>query len=144
MQIFAYNAPMKRLELCLEPAGHFPIEPNLDESVGDNSTSHDFNSSLPALLGDAVKNILSQNATGVSVFQPKATAASFQGAGHRLTDESSDYMETDEIPSSLVYKRVGPGQSVLVRQSDSIDKTHSADHGKLNKESGCFILFSFE
>lgn len=31
--MFRYNAQEDRLELCLEPYGHFPVEPNIEQKV---------------------------------------------------------------------------------------------------------------
>jgi deubiquitinating protein VCIP135 len=31
--VFRYNANEDRLELCLEPYGHFPVEPRIEEKV---------------------------------------------------------------------------------------------------------------
>lgn len=32
-QVFRYSAKEDRLELCLEPYGHFPVEPSIEQKV---------------------------------------------------------------------------------------------------------------
>ena len=39
--MFRYNAKEDRLELCLEPYGHFPIEPNIEQKVKDSHAEAD-------------------------------------------------------------------------------------------------------
>ena len=35
-KVFRYSSAEDRLELCLEPYGHFPVEPNIEQKVKDS------------------------------------------------------------------------------------------------------------
>lgn len=41
LQVFRYSAKEDRLELCLEPYGHFPIEPNIEQKAKATSVEEE-------------------------------------------------------------------------------------------------------
>lgn len=137
-KVFRYSAKEDRLELCLEPYGHFPIEPNIEQKVIDSNVEE-------AQEGSEVKF----GASGA--IRHGAEHKAFQGHGHLLTaarmptdlvcadrrphargfrdlcvpghhedsiteETEGDQMEAEtsqESSTSGSYQRLGPGYSVL-------------------------------
>ena len=75
--MFRYNAKEDRLELCLEPYGHFPIEPNIEQKVKDSHAEVDHD-------GAQVKF----GASGV--IRHGAEHKAFQGEYHYIKKHYSD------------------------------------------------------
>lgn len=46
VQVFRYNDVEDRLELCLEPHGHFPVQPEIEKLVRSGMIPHDVHSSV--------------------------------------------------------------------------------------------------
>jgi hypothetical protein len=120
VQTFAYNAAKGRLELCLEPEGHFAVSPDVEEQAAGGQ---DGDEEALALLS-TMRSILAQGATGVTTFK-NTTQLPFQGSGHKLK-QSEDHGSTEDTDAGHIrntagaYKRIGPVQSVL-------DTAHMAD-----------------
>lgn len=118
---FYYNAEQDRLELCVEPHGHFAIQPGMDEVISSFTGSrskqegiwpHQLGSSLGSIssitsMGSSSSNLA--GSSGVVMSKSKELLAlhkPFQGQGYSLSgtkapsssasdDEKMDGVETD-------------------------------------------------
>ena len=72
VQVFRFNATDDRLELCLEPYGHFPVEPDIEKKVKTKS---------PA-VGDGTHNVKFGSSGAVS--RDDKNMVAFSGHGHSL------------------------------------------------------------
>ena len=107
--MFAYNGTDDRLELCLEPHGHFPMEPNIEQKILDSGslqTSH-----LVGSGGD-------QAAGGRKSFGKKCQQAHvpFSGQGHSMLSSS----ENISMPHDLDMAPHGHKVSKLSHYSGSL------------------------
>jgi deubiquitinating protein VCIP135 len=97
LQVFRYNATEDRLELCLEPHGHFLVEPNIEAKV----------LSQPPEAAN-LKHHLNSGSQGVAINQPMQAPCpqvAFSGHGHTLGSVAEDKMPQDlEMPPSHAPK----------------------------------------
>ena len=79
LQVFAYNATEDRLELCLEPHGHYAIEPNIEQKVLSAS-------SLPKshLVGSSGDQAVSSSKKCQQAHVP------FSGQGHSMLSSNDN------------------------------------------------------
>lgn len=117
-KVFRYNAEHDRLELCLEPHGHFPVEPGIEEKVlGSQSNSNTFNTMLsddsnPVTHSD--KDSEMPGSSGVFVSKSQQILSShipFHGQGYSLrgtsdkVDSSASDSHYDSLDSDEVWHR---------------------------------------
>uniref|UniRef100_T1J3E2 Uncharacterized protein n=1 Tax=Strigamia maritima TaxID=126957 RepID=T1J3E2_STRMM len=135
---FTYNGDADRLELCIEPHGHFPIDADLSERVQTNSASNEQDDLSVISVGVASAKGLQQASTsrlggnsGVVVSKSREMLSAhtpFQGAGHSLTGkmESVDWV-LPPASTEPIRIRTGPGVSVLSapNQNESTKTLHS-------------------
>ena len=91
--MFRYSQAEDRLELCLEPHGHFPVEPNVEARAKDSSLSG---------AGD----LDSFSSFSGAVGRHKSKHAAFTGQGHSLAPARSDIrMPKDILPHQQPHAR---------------------------------------
>ncbi|XP_060561991.1 deubiquitinating protein VCPIP1-like isoform X2 [Ruditapes philippinarum] len=153
-KVFRYNANEDRLELCLEPYGHFPVEPRIEEKVkaagmegSKEDTEVKFGASgaihhgteRPAFLGQG------HSLKSTMMFDERmpvdlACANHHPGARgihdlcsppgsrtHRDSiSEEPDEMQTEDTAESsgVSYQRLGPGYSVIDQSASNSDNTN--------------------
>ncbi len=108
-QVFRYNASDDRLELCLEPHGHFPVEPGIEERVLNSSLLNSDSLKELGKLQKEVEEALASGSTGIAVNTPMNMSAfmssikhpkAFSGQGHSLISGSENArMPTDLEPT---------------------------------------------
>ena len=87
LKVFRYNSAEDRLELCLEPHGHFPVKPGIGDDVLGTSIP-----STQRQISDSLRNILASGSSDIEVNRPMHMPASFQqqvqrsfpGQGHSM------------------------------------------------------------
>lgn len=92
--VFRYNGVEDRLELCLEPHGHFPVEPGIEEKV---KTSDNRLEELSKILQTA-----SQGVTfGQPINMPSTGRVPFSGQGHSLKEADTSSPKQMSLQDSL-------------------------------------------
>ena len=97
-QVFRYNANEDRLEICLEPHGHYPIEPGIEELITRTGM---LQSQIEQMAPPDVTQSLSTGGSGVvvnkSMVFPKGKTAAFSGQGHSLLSSNMN----ENMPQEL-------------------------------------------
>lgn len=83
---FRYNASQDRLELCLEPHGHFPVTDKIDKLIKKIETEKENESTFKS----ATSGVISIGSKQVAI--PTA----FQGTGHVLRPSADSVVDSDE------------------------------------------------
>ncbi|CAH1785484.1 unnamed protein product [Owenia fusiformis] len=93
-KLFRYNAADSRLELCLEPHGHFPVAPGIEEHILQSPALPKPPSSDHAHIG----NLLASGSSGV-VTNPtmKIPSMPFSGQGHSLLSNAENIRMPGDI-----------------------------------------------
>ncbi|KAL3842550.1 hypothetical protein ACJMK2_020546 [Sinanodonta woodiana] len=118
-KIFRYNATEGRLELCLEPYGHFPVEPDIENKVLRNSAT----SALT--VEEELKPHFGMS--GVIGHQGPSKFA-FTGQGHSLKSFSEERMPVD-----ILEKTHTPHVRHFNNMSDPNKHQESIDEGEEDK-----------
>ncbi|KAL4225382.1 Deubiquitinating protein [Mactra antiquata] len=152
-KVFRYTAIEDRLELCLEPYGHFPVEPNIEQRVKSAGlqTSQDevkFGASgvvhhgteRQAFLGQghSLKSTINTDermpmdlecASSRSHVRGIHDLCSPPGSTSQSITEEPDDMQTDDSTTSASatqdsYQRLGPGYSVIDQSSTNMENAN--------------------
>ena len=89
-KVFRFNAADDRLELCLEPHGHFPVEPGIETRILGTSPAAP-NPMLKKIAAEMPKTLAS-GGSGVVVNRPMKFPTAympFSGEGHSLSDSAA-------------------------------------------------------
>ncbi|XP_013409530.1 deubiquitinating protein VCIP135 [Lingula anatina] len=102
-KVFRYNAQDGRLELCLEPHGHFPVEPGLEDKILRGGIPQAVRHPIPASTSTHAATLASGGA-GVVVNKPMqfpSQHVAFSGQGHSLRSNKENIrMPTDLLPAT--------------------------------------------
>lgn len=88
-KVFRYNQPENRLELCMEPYGHFPIEPDVENRAKETRP----------IFGSRSEGSFS--AFSGAVGQEKSKQAAFTGQGHSLKSMPDIERMPEDIPENI-------------------------------------------
>lgn len=93
-KVFRYSAEHDRLELCLEPYGHFPVEPGVEEKILRKKQSTDAIGTKASVEDDdaSLKDTEMASTSGVVISKSQQILAShvpFHGHGYSLRDSSN-------------------------------------------------------
>ena len=83
-QTFRYNQAEDRLELCLEPHGHYQVAPGIERQVTGASLLPQSPSSTVPTPSPAVTQAMSYGSSGVVVNRSMNYQQAFSGHGHSL------------------------------------------------------------
>ncbi|XP_023229594.1 deubiquitinating protein VCIP135-like [Centruroides sculpturatus] len=117
---FRYNAAQDRLELCLEPHGHFPVTEKIDSLIKKIETEKK--------SGDMFKSV----ASGVINVGSKQTTVptAFQGTGHVLRAPIDGLAEKEEekIIGTNLEDTVGDSSALSLLPSDRTDESNTSQN----------------
>ncbi|XP_041365436.1 deubiquitinating protein VCPIP1-like isoform X2 [Gigantopelta aegis] len=129
-KVFRFNAADDRLELCLEPYGHFPVEPDIENKIKNRSP----------VVGDGSHNIKFGSSGAIS--RDDKNMVAFSGHGHSLKTADirmpADLLETSNRGAKRMQTLCDPSshQDSIAEETDEAEtRTTDVDQG-LDKDRG--------
>ncbi|XP_025080407.1 deubiquitinating protein VCIP135-like isoform X2 [Pomacea canaliculata] len=138
-KVFRYNDVEDRLELCLEPHGHFPVQPEIEKLVRSGMIPHDVHSSVSDEAGQGKFGSSSALGSGC-ITHTHGSHKAFSGQGHSL--RSAAVNET-RMPADLpmtshkhearrLHNFCDPAHA-----QESIEEVPEVDNSDLKEELAC-------
>ncbi|KAK3102693.1 hypothetical protein FSP39_013188 [Pinctada imbricata] len=124
-RVFRYSQAEDRLELCLEPYGHFPVEPNVENRAKE-----------PSLHSMDTEDSFSSFSGALGRQKPKHTA--FSGQGHSLAASvgTDDRMPQDISPSHHPTARGAHTLCDPTQHQESITEEQEEDYQMEEQSEG--------
>ncbi|XP_074660293.1 deubiquitinating protein VCPIP1-like [Tubulanus polymorphus] len=117
-KVFRFNKTDERLELCLEPHGHFPVEPGIEDKVlKGRLLTEAAQRYITASHSDEHIHTLASGSSGVSQHHH----VPFSGQGHSMTEDTR--MPQDLLPRNELKSR-GGGAGVAGRFHELAHQFH--------------------
>ncbi|KAK3576161.1 hypothetical protein CHS0354_039827 [Potamilus streckersoni] len=135
-KIFRYNANEGRLELCLEPYGHFPVEPDIENKVLRNSATGADSVEEECKPHFGMSGVIGHH--GPSKF-------AFTGQGHSLKSFSEERMPLDTLKKTHTpHVRHFNNMSDPNKHQESIDEGEEDKLMEVDKETQRMACSSYD